>query len=86
MTIVFLILAVAAAGAAALVGWPLWRSYQDRQERDLNAERYLAWRGKASRQPRPAFSLSTSERRQLSIAAVLAIAAVAFVILFLSVR
>jgi len=39
MTIVFLILAVAAAGAAALVGWPLWRSYQDRQERDLNAER-----------------------------------------------
>jgi len=86
MTIVFLILAVAAAGAAAFVGWPVWRSYQDRQERDLNTERYLAWRGRASRQPQPAFSLSSSERWQLTIAAVLGIAAVAFVILFLSVR
>jgi len=86
MMVVFLILALAAAAVAAFFGWPVWRSYQDRQERDLNAERYLAWRGRASRQATQAPSLSTSERRQLVIAAVFAIAAVAFVVLFLSVR
>ncbi len=38
-----------AGTAAYLVGWPAWRSYRGREARDLNAERYLAWRGRAQR-------------------------------------
>jgi hypothetical protein len=70
--------AIAAAGGAYLVGWPSWTAYRARAARDLNAERYLAWRGRA---PRGA-ARSTGEgptgeeRRRLWIAGALAVAAV----------
>jgi hypothetical protein len=68
-------------GAAYLVGWPAWTGYQAREARDLNAERYLAWRGRADRTaPTTSEGMTGEERRRLSIAAVLA--AVALVCLF----
>jgi hypothetical protein len=68
--------AVAAGGGAYLVGWPAWTGYRSRTARDLNAERYLAWRGRASR----GSAASTvegptgDERRRLWIAGALAVA------------
>lgn len=68
--------AAGAAGAAAyLVGWPTWAAYRARQARDLNAERYLAWRGRADRLPRDD-ALTGAERQRLGIAVGLAVVAV----------
>jgi hypothetical protein len=83
VTVVYLILAVVAAAAAGFVGWPAWRSYHGRQERDLNAERYLAWRGRAPRRSQ-ASGMSAWERRRLTAAGVLAIGAIALAVAFLS--
>lgn len=47
--LVWLIVALVAGAAGFLVGWPAWQSYRSRDARDLNAERYLAWRGRAVR-------------------------------------
>jgi drug/metabolite transporter (DMT)-like permease len=70
--------AAAAAVGAYLVGWPAWTGYRSRAARDLNAERYLAWRGRASRGPASAgdAGLTNEERRRLWIAVALALAAV----------
>ena len=63
-------------GAAYLVGWPAWTGYREREARDLNAERYLAWRGRADRNPPPAREGTTGEeRRRLWVAGALAAAA-----------
>ena len=44
------LLGAALAGAGSyLAGWRTWRDSRARQARDLNAERYLAWRGRAER-------------------------------------
>ena len=65
--------AAAAAGVGAyLSGWPAWRAARARAAVDLNAERYLAWRGRADRRPRQT-GLSPRERQRLRIAAVLAL-------------
>jgi drug/metabolite transporter (DMT)-like permease len=73
--------AVLAAAGAYLVGWPAWTSFRQREARDLNAERYLAWRGRASspssRSTRE--GMTRAERRGLWLAA--ALAAVALVCL-----
>ena len=53
----WLALAIGAAVAAYLVAWPAWIGYRSREARDLNADRYLAWRGRAGRRP----SASTRE-------------------------
>jgi hypothetical protein len=45
----WLLVAIVAGAGAYAVGWPAWRSYRARETRDLNTERYLAWRGRASR-------------------------------------
>jgi hypothetical protein len=68
------------AGAYA-AGWPAWRSYRARESRDLNAERYLAWRGRASRGPRVSAreGFTGEERRRLYLAG--ALAAVALICL-----
>lgn len=67
--------AALAAGAAYLVGWPTWRGVTARRRRDLNAERYLAWRGRAGeRAPDP--TLTSGERARLAAAVVLALVAV----------
>ena len=76
------------AGAAAwAVGWPAWRAYRARESRDLNAERYLAWRGRAPRGGIGSMSegFTLAERRRLYLAAALFPLAVVFVIIFLMV-
>ena len=70
------LLAAALAGVAAYaVGWPAWTAFVSRTRRDLNAERYLAWRGRAGeRRPEP--SMTGGERARLVVAVVLALVAV----------
>ncbi len=67
---VWLIGALAAGVAAYFVAVPAWRGQQARQRRDLNAERYLAWRGRADRTPADD-RMTDAERRRLWIGAVL---------------
>ncbi len=69
------LIGAAAAGAGAyLTGWPAWNAARKRGIRDLNAERYLAWRGRAG--PRLAgTSLTKGERQRLAVAALLGLVA-----------
>ncbi len=79
----WLIGAIAAGGAAYLVGWPAWNGYRGREARDLNSERYLAWRGRADRNAGSAREgMTADERRRLLVAAALLIAAVVCLIAF----
>jgi hypothetical protein len=81
----WLVAAAVAAGGAYLVGWPAWNGFAARRRRDLNAERYLAWRGRAGeRAPEP--SLTRSERARLGLAGVLALVALFCVVGFFSYR
>jgi hypothetical protein len=66
------------AAGAYVAGWPAWRSFRGRESRDLNAERYLAWRGRASRGTRVSAreGLTGEERRRLYLAGALAAVAV----------
>jgi hypothetical protein len=65
--------AITGAGAY-LVGWPTWTAFAARRTRDLNAERYLAWRGRAGQRP-PDPRLTSTERARLAVAGVLAVVA-----------
>ena len=70
----WMLTAALAASGAYLVGWPTWSGFVGRRRRDLNTERYLAWRGRAGqRSPDPA--LAGPERARLGLAAVLALVA-----------
>jgi len=71
----WLVAAVAAGVGAYLVGWPTWAASRSRQALDLNAERYLAWRGRADRLPRKD-GLSGAERQRLGVAIGLAVAGI----------
>jgi hypothetical protein len=63
-------------GAAYLFGWPAWNGYRSREARDLNTERYLAWRGRADRTAVSASEgMTGEERRRLWVAGTLAVAA-----------
>jgi hypothetical protein len=67
------------------VAAPAWTGWQVRQRRDLNAERYLAWRGRADR--RPADDRPTDvERRRLAIGGVLGVVALFCLVGFLTYR
>jgi hypothetical protein len=69
------LLGAALAGAGSyLAGWPAWSASRARQSRDLNAERYLAWRGRAVRPVDT--GLTRAERQRLAAAALLALVAV----------
>lgn len=68
----WLIAAAASAIGAYLLGWPTWRNFVARRGRDLNTERYLAWRGRAGERP-PDPRLTDRERRRLLIAGALAL-------------
>ena len=69
------LLAAALAGIGSYAaGWPAWTSYQARQERDLNAERYLAWRGRSQRRLADT-GMSRRERQRLVAAGLLALVA-----------
>jgi hypothetical protein len=80
----FLLGAVLAAACAYRVGRPAWTSYRQREARDLNAVRYLAWRGRGSPPASGSLSegLTGAERRRLWLAAALSLAAVACLIGF----
>ncbi|MEX1073157.1 MAG: hypothetical protein WED86_05600 [Chloroflexota bacterium] len=71
----WLVAAAVAATASYLAGWPTWRAARARQARDLNAERYQAWRGRADRGARST-GLGRPERQRLVVAALLALVAV----------
>jgi hypothetical protein len=73
-SLVWLIGTLAAGVAAFAVAVPAWRSHQARQRRDLNTERYLAWRGRAGERP-PDPRLTAPERARLAVAAILALVA-----------
>ena len=80
----WLALAIAAGVAAYLVAWPAWTGYRARESRDQNADRYLAWRGRADRRPKSTVreGLTGEERRRLTGGAVLALVALAALIAF----
>ena len=82
--IAWLLVAIVAAVGAYLVGWPAWQAYRSREARDLNAERYLAWRGRAVRgQPaRVNEGMTGEERRRIYAGAALGVAAVLALVAF----
>lgn len=84
MALLWLAGALAAGIGAYLVGWPAWTGYRSRESRDLNVERYLAWRGRAAPrgQPAPPEGMTGEERRRLFLAGVLAVAALLSLIAF----
>jgi len=62
----WLIVAFVAGAAGYLLAWPAWQSSRSRGPRDLNTERYLAWRGRAVRgqAPRAHEGMTGEERRR----------------------
>lgn len=75
--------AVVASVVAYLVAWPAWGSYRAREARDLNSERYLAWRGRAPRGTRTREGMTGGERRRIYAGAALTgLAVVALVAFF----
>jgi hypothetical protein len=70
----YLLVAAAAAAGAFMFGWPAWSAHRAREGRDTNAERYLAWRGRADRAP--ATGMTSAEQRRLWTAAGLLLTAV----------
>ncbi len=86
MTPLLFLLGTVVAGAGAYgAGWPAWRDYRAREARDLNAERYLAWRGRAPRGPQRSLreGPTMGERRRLALAVVLGVVALVCLIGFL---
>ena len=81
MSWIWLVVATAAGIGAYLLGWPTWSTCVARRRRDLNTERYLAWRGRAGERPADP-RLSDAERRRLLVACGLALAAVFSVVGF----
>lgn len=82
--VVWLLIGLAAAAAALLVGMPAWRQVRARETRDLNVERYRAWRGHSIRaaRPGPREGMTADERRRLAVTATLAVVAVVGVVAF----
>jgi hypothetical protein len=87
IALLWLAAAVLAAAAALAVGWPAWRDYRARESRDLNTERYLAWRGRALRAGAGSMSegFTLAERRRLYVAAALGTAAIICLVVFFAV-
>ena len=83
-TIGWLVLAIGAGVAAYVVAWPAWTAYRARESRDLNADRYLAWRGRADRRPKASTreGFTGAERRRLGGGILLAALAVAALVAF----
>ena len=82
--IAWLAFAIAAGVAAYLVAWPAWISYRAREARDLNADRYLAWRGRASRPSSVPTreGMTGEERRKVMVGAALAVVALVALVAF----
>ncbi len=75
LPLVWLVVALVAGAAGFLVGWPAWQSHRSRDARDLNAERYLAWRGRAVRGERSSVreGMTGEERRRIYAGAALGV-------------
>lgn len=82
--IIWLVIAIAAAMAAYVVGVPAWRSYRSRETRDLNAERYQAWRGNAVRRAGGSMreGMTDDERRRIYAGVALGMLALASLVAF----
>jgi hypothetical protein len=82
--IVWLAVAIGAGVAAYLVAWPAWIGYRARESRDLNADRYLAWRGRASRPSSVSVreGMTGEERRRLVLGSGLAVVAIVAIVVF----
>ena len=83
---VWLVGAIGSAAAAYVVGLPAWRSYRAREARDLNAERYQAWRGRAVRRQAGSAGegMTGAERLRIYAGAALAILSLAALVAFLA--
>jgi hypothetical protein len=82
---VFVVAAVVAGAVGVFVGLPAWRSWQARATQDRNAERYLAWRGRADETGGgSAQRMTTDERRRIGLAAGLIAIAIACLVIGLS--
>ena len=84
--LVWLAIAIVAGVAAYSVGWPAWQAYRSRESRDLNAERYLQWRGRADRRSTVSTreGMTTDERRRIYAGAALAAGAIVAILAFLA--
>ena len=82
--LVWLIIAFVAGAAGYLLAWPAWQSSRSRTSRDLNTERYLAWRGRAVRgqQPRNHEGMTGEERRRFLAGVVLGVIGVLALVVF----
>jgi hypothetical protein len=77
--------AVIATAAAYLVGWRAWDQYRRRDVQDANADRYMAWRGRAMPSSgRPSEGMTGEERRRVYIGAGLVVVAVFCLVGFFS--
>lgn len=85
--LMWLAVALVAGASAVAIGWPAWRSYRARESRDLNTERYRAWRGQSVR-GQPASTregMTVDERRRIYGGATLgALAIIGLVAFFLT--
>ena len=77
----WLMIAIAVGVAAYLVAWPAWIGYRAREARDLNADRYLAWRGRADRRPAASTREGMTGEERRRIATGVAFAAVSLICL-----
>ena len=82
--LLWLVVALVAGGAGYVVAWPSWQSYRSRASRDLNAERYLAWRGRAVRgqAPRVREGMTGEERRGIYVGSALGVVGVLALVAF----
>lgn len=82
--LVWLVVALVAGAAGYVVGWPAWQSFRSRDSRDINAERYLAWRGRAVRGQAPHVreGMTGEERRRIYAAAALTLLGVLALLAF----
>lgn len=82
--IIWLVAAIMAFVVGYLLGWPAWRSYRNRDARDLNAERYMAWRGRAVRGAASSVreGMTGEERRRIYGGAGLGVAGVLALVAF----
>ena len=84
MTTALLIVAVVTGAVAVAVGFPAWRSWQARVAVNRNAERYLAWRGRADRSAPDGERMTSGERQRIGAGIALAVVAIGCLIIGLT--